>query len=452
VPSTDLNSDERNIGYEKGTRNLENPSLFVFRFPVRCSDMQDIEGLLVTHKRAELSDLEELCKPSAEELRDTLIEKGADEAYVLQTCNRAEFYVSGAGRDVLDDLANDIGVREGTEEYVGHTDSVHHLMRLAAGLESMVVGEDEIIGQMRDAYHDAAEDGALDGALETAVLKALHLGERARTETAINEGNASMGSAAVEAARKRLGSLDGIKVIVVGAGEMGELVAHSLADREAGYDDILVANRTYDTASRLADEIGGEPVRFGEISSHLEETDVIVTATGAPHLIFDGTDLRGHELVVLDLANPRDVGKDAGEAGGVELIDIDDISEIAGSSVEERRRAAEEVEAMIDDEMGVLEDKLKERKAKEMLSTIYERAEEIRQEETREALRKLDSGGRTLDDREREIVDDLTSSLVRQLLSTPTEALKNAAQSEDYETLRSASEIFRVEEEENAET
>ncbi|MFW5984516.1 MAG: glutamyl-tRNA reductase [Halobacteria archaeon] len=414
--------------------------------------MQEIEALLVTHKRAELNDLEQLCKPSAGELRDRLREAGADEAYVLQTCNRAEFYVSGAGRDTLRELAEDIGVREGTERYAGHADSVRHLMRLASGLESMVVGEDEILGQMRDAYHDAAEEGALDGALETAVLKALHVGERARTETTINEGNASMGSAAVEAARKRLGSLDGVRVVVIGAGEMGELVARSLADRDAGYDEILVANRTYDTATRLAEEIGGEPVRFGEITSQLDETDVVVTATGAPHLIFDGADLRGHDLVVLDLANPRDVGEDAESVDGVELVDIDDISDIAGSSVEDRRRAAEEVEAMIDDEMEVLEDKLKEKKAKEMLSTIYERAEEIRQEETREALRKLETGGRTLDDREREIVDDLTSSLVRQLLSTPTEALKNAAQSEDYETLRSASEIFRVEEEGNAET
>jgi glutamyl-tRNA reductase len=409
--------------------------------------MQDIEGLLVTHKRAELSDLEELCKPSAGELRDRLLGDGADEAYVLQTCNRAEFYVSGASGDVLGDLAGDLGVREGTERRVGHTDSVRHLMRLASGLESMVVGEDEIIGQMREAYHDAAGEGALDGALETAVLKALHVGERARTETAINEGNASMGSAAVEAAREHLGSLDGVRVVVIGAGEMGELVARSLADRDAGYDEILVANRTYDTAARLADEIGGSPVRFGEITSRFDEVDVVVTATGAPHLIFDGADLRGHDLVVLDLANPRDVGEDAARADGVELVDIDDISEIAGSSVEERRRAAEEVEGMIEDEMSVLEDKLKEKRAKEMLSTIYTRAEEIREEETREALRKLDSGGRSLDDREREIVDDLTSSLVQQLLSTPTEALKKAAQSEDYETLRSASEIFRVEEE-----
>lgn len=409
--------------------------------------MEGIHGLLVTHKRAELSDLERLCKPSAEEIRDRLLEAGADEAYVLQTCNRAEFYVSGTGPVVLEELADYLGVREGTERYVRHSDAARHLMRLAAGLESMVVGEDEILGQMRDAYHEASDDGALDGVLNTTVLKAVHLGERARDETAINEGNASMGSAAVEVARDRLGCLEGVKVVVVGAGEMGELVARSLADRDAGYDEILVANRTYDNAARLADEIGGEPVRFGEITSHLDETDVVVTATGAPHLIFDGADLRGHDLVVLDLANPRDVDEDAADADGVELVDIDDLAEISDSSVRDRERAAEKVEEMVQDEIDVLQDKIKEERAMEMLSEIYSRAEDIRQEETREAFRKLETGGRSLDAREREIIDDLTSSLVSQLLSTPTEALKNAAQAEDYDTLRSASEIFRVEKE-----
>jgi len=410
--------------------------------------MREIKGLLVTHKRAELSDLESLCEPRADEVRERLLREGADEAYVLQTCNRAEFYVSGAPREILEELADDLGVREGTERYVGYTEAARHLMRLASGLESMVVGEDEIIGQMRDAYHEASEDGCLDGPLDTAVLKALHVGERARDETAINEGNASMGSAAVEMARENLGSLEGVRVVVVGAGEMGELVARSLAERDAGYDELLVANRTYDTASRLADEICGEPVRFGEITGQLDETDILVTATGAPHLIFDGNDLGGHDLVVLDLANPRDVAEEAADAEGIDLIDIDDLAGVSDSSVEKRRRAAEEVEAMIDEEIGVLREKMKEKRAMEMLSKIYTRAEEIRREETREALRKLETGaGRDVSDHEREVIDDLTNSLVNQLLSTPTEALKNAAQAEDYETLRSASEIFRVEKE-----
>jgi len=409
--------------------------------------MRGIKGLLVTHKRAELSDFESLCEPPKEEILKTLSEDmGADEAFVLQTCNRAEFYVSGADQGVLDEFADKVGVRSGTERYVEGMEASRHLMRLASGLESMVVGEDEILGQVREAYHEASDAGYLDGALETAVLKALHVGERARTETAVNEGNASMGSAAVEIARENLGELDDVTVVVVGAGEMGELVAHSLADRDAGYDKILVVNRTYDTARRLADEIGGEPLKFGELSSHLDEADVVVTATGAPHLIFDGTDLSGHELLVLDLANPRDVDEDAETVEGVELVDIDDIAEVSGSCVEERQRAAEEVEEIIDEEMRVLEDQMKQEKAMEMLSEIYERAEEVRQEETREALSMLErQGAQSLSDREREIIDDMTAALVNRLLSTPTEALKNAAVSEDYETLRRASEIFRVE-------
>lgn len=416
--------------------------------------MRGIKGLLVTHKRAELSDFESLCEPPKQEILEILSEeKGADEAFVLQTCNRAEFYVSGGDEDALEEFADEIGVRSGTERYVEGMDASRHLMRLASGLESMVVGEDEILGQVRDAYHEASDEGYLDGPLETAVLKALHVGERARTETAINEGNASMGSAAVKVAREHLGELDDVTVVVVGAGEMGELVAHSLADRDAGYDEILVVNRTYDTARRLADDIGGEPVKFAELSSHLNDADVVVTATGAPHLIFDGTDLSGHELLVLDLANPRDVDKEAESVDGVELVDIDDIAEVSGSCVEERQRAAEEVEEIIDEEMDVLEDQMKQEKAMEMLSEIYERAEEIREEETREALRMLQTGaGRDLSEREREIINDMTAALVNRLLSTPTEALKNAAVSEDYETLRRASEIFRVEIENEADT
>jgi len=407
--------------------------------------MRGIKGLLVTHKKAELSDFEGLCEPPKEEVLKTLSEKGAGEAFVVQTCNRAEFYVSEADKDILKEFAEEMGVRPGTERYVEGMEASRHLMRLSSGLESMVVGEDEILGQVREAYHEASDAGYLDGVLETVVLKALHVGERARTETAINEGNASMGSAAVEIARKHLGEFEEVTVVVVGAGEMGELVAHSLTDRDAGYEDILVVNRTYDTARRLADEIGGDPVRFGELSEHLGEADVVVTATGAPHLIFDRKDLSGHDLLVLDLANPRDVDEGTENVDGIELIDIDDISEASGSCIEERRRAADEVEHIIGEEMGVLEDQMKQQKAMEMVSEIYERAEEIREQETREALRMLETGPRDLSGREREIIDDMTGAVVSRLLSTPTEALKNAAVSEDYETLRRASEIFRVE-------
>ncbi len=410
--------------------------------------MNEIRGLLVTHKRAEISEIEELCRLPAPELRSRLLDLGADEALVLQTCNRAEFYASVEDdAEVFDDLVDRYDVRTGVAEEVEGPDAVRHLMRLASGLESMVVGEDEILGQLRDAYHEACDDGSLGGTLDTAVLKAIHLGERARDETAVNEGNASMGSAAVDLARDHLGSLDDVGVAVVGAGEMGELVAKALVSREAEYDEILVANRTYDTAEALAEEIGGSPVKFNELGRHLSEVDVVVTATSAPHLVFDGDDVAGHDVLVMDLANPRDVAPEAGEHDDVDLVDIDDLSDVSDSSIQRRLDAADEVEEMIDEEIAVLEEQLKQEQAMEMLSEIYRRAEEIRSRETREALQKLETGT-GLSEREREIVDDLTQSIVNQLLSTPTDALKKAAASEDYETLRSASEIFRLAEQE----
>ncbi len=410
--------------------------------------MEDIRGLLVTHKRAEVCEIEELCRDSMEEVRGKLRSHGADEAFVIQTCNRAEFYVSGEpGEDVLDGFAEEHGVREGVARRVEGSTAVRHLMRLASGLESMVIGEDEILGQLREAYHDACDVGDLDDTLDTAVLKAIHIGEKARDETSVNEGNASMGSAAVELARRHLGGLDDLQVVVVGAGEMGELVARALVERDASYEDILVANRTFDTAERLAREVGGSPVKFNELSRHLEEADVVVSATGAPHLVFDGGDIEGSDVLVMDLANPRDVDPEAGEEPGVDLVDIDDLSEVSEGSIQRRREAAEEVEELIDEEITQLEEQLKQERAMEMLAEIYSRAEEIRVKETQEALRKLETNG-GLSQKEREIVDDLTQSIVNQLLSTPTDALKNAAVSEDYETLRSASEIFRLAEQE----
>lgn len=410
--------------------------------------MRDVHGYLVTHDRAEIEDLETACRPDADTVLQRLVgHEGVMEAFVLQTCNRAEFYASGENaREALKELEGWLDVREDLGKYVDYTESARHLMRLACGLESMIIGEDEVLGQVRDAYHRALEMDALreNGALGKVVLKSVHVAERARTETAINEGNASMGSAAVRLVEDRLDGVGGLEVVVVGAGEMGELVAKSFAARGA---EIKVTNRTFGRADHLSSDIGGSPVKFSELSSHLDSADVLVSATSAPHLIFDGSDLAGHGLLVLDLANPRDVGSSAGDVEDVELLDIDDVASVSDSTVDARRRAAGEVEEIIEREMEVLEEQFKEERAMEMLSKIYERAEEIRVEETREALRRLEG----LSEEDEEVVHDLTRSIVNKLLSTPTEALKNAAVSEDYETLRSASDIFRLSDEEKEE-
>lgn len=410
--------------------------------------MQEINALRVTYEWAEVGDLEKLCRPDSNKLLEKLVgSDGVNEGYVLQTCNRAEFYATGEhAREALKELEDEFSVRDGLARYSGHSESVRHLLRLACGLESMIIGEDEILGQVRDAYHEAVDAGALgdDGTLDKVVLKALHVAEKARMETRINEGNPSMGSAAVRLAEDKI-DIDECTVVVIGAGDMGEAVAKSFSAR--GNVELLVTNRTFGRADHLSGDIGGTPVKFSELSDTLDRADVVVTATSAPHLIFDESDLEGYELLVLDLANPRDVDSSVSELDGVTLLDIDDVSSVSSSSVEVRREAAEEVEEIIDEELGVLENQFKRERAMEMLSTIYERAEDIRERETREALQKLDN----VSSEDEDVIHDLTRSLVNKLLSTPTEALKNAAESEDYETLRSASDIFRLSEEDTTE-
>ncbi|MFB6283064.1 MAG: glutamyl-tRNA reductase [Halobacteria archaeon] len=410
--------------------------------------MKDITGLLVTHKRASIDELGRVCKKDGEEVLDELIaNEKVDEAFVIQTCNRAEFYISAEsvkkGRGILHELEAELPIERNITRKISGTEAARHLMNLACGLESMVIGEDEVLGQLKDAYHQAADRGYLDGTLDKVLMKSIHIGERARNETPINEGNASMGSAAVEKARNELGGIDGLKTVVVGTGDMGENVVKSMASRQDTSPEILVANRTYGRAESLADEIDGEAIKFGEIGEELGDADMVISATSAPHLIFDRSDLEGYELLILDLANPRDVDAEAEEFDNIEIVDIDDLDQISDSSLQTRRDAADEIERMIEDEIEVLEMQLKKEKAGEILSSIYARAEELRIQESEKALEKL----REKDDishESEEIVHDLTESIVNKMLSTPTEALKNAAVSEDYETLRSASEIFRL--------
>ena len=213
--------------------------------------MEDLTGLLVTHKRASIDELGQVCRRNSEEVLEQLGDTpGVEESFVIQTCNRAEFYISAGsvkqGRRILNEIESDLPVERDITRKISGTEAARHLMNLACGLESMVIGEDEILGQMREAYHEARDRECLDGTLDKVLMKSIHLGEKVRSETKINEGNASMGSAAVEKAREEVGDLDEARTLVVGTGDMGENVVRSLLSRNS--PDITVANRTYGRA------------------------------------------------------------------------------------------------------------------------------------------------------------------------------------------------------------
>ncbi|APE94602.1 glutamyl-tRNA reductase [Halodesulfurarchaeum formicicum] len=399
--------------------------------------MNDLHALIVSHKRASVDQIRRLTERDVGQLRYRLANAGAEEVYVLHTCNRAEYYVTGSST-AREAVVEDIELPADTIQRLSGPAAARHLLRVAAGLESMVVGEDEILGQVSRAQEEGLSQ--LNGTLGPIVEKAIRVGKRVRSETRINEGNPSMGTAAAELASRQLGDLSDVRAIVIGAGEMGKLVAKPLADRGA---ELLITNRTYDSAKELAQRVAGTPICFEAIHGSLSEVDLVVTATDAPHPILDAATFDETNVTVLDLANPPDVADPARDLDSVTLFDIDDIGSIVDSAMATRTEAATEAERIVDTEMEALERDLKKREADEMLSTIYDRAEELRQAEVNRAQNRLNQNG-GLTEREREILDDLGSALVNKLLSTPTRSIKQAAVAEDYETLRTVADVFEV--------
>ena len=403
-----------------------------------------IRGVTVAHQRATVDEIESATTADEETaVRDLLTRDGVDEAFALQTCNRAEVYVvaesAAAGRAALDDFAPDL--RDGAVHEMDHETSLRHLMRVAAGLESLVLGEDQIIGQLRSAFETARGAGGIGPVLDPAITKALHVGERARTETQINEGVVSLGSAAVElAARQR--RLRGATALVVGAGEMGRIAARAFDD--AGVSTLIIANRTVSKATSLADEVDADAsaVPLDATADAATTADVLVTATNSPDPVLDGDDLDdAGSTLVIDLAQPRDVAPSVSSLDDVDAYDIDSLEAITDETREQRREAAAAVEEMIDDELDRLLDSFKRQQADEAISTMYESAELVKERELRTALSRLEAQGEVTE-AQRETVEDLADALVGQLLAAPTKSLRDAAAEDDWTTIQTALDLF----------
>jgi len=367
---------------------------------------------------------------------------GVTESVVLATCNRAEAYVvtgsASDGKDALADFAP--AVREGAVTQFEHEDAIRHLMRVACGLESLVLGEDQIIGQVKNAFERAREDGTLGPVLEEALLKAVHVGERARTETAINEGTVSMGSAAVELAAHET-DLDGVTALVLGAGEMGTLAARALDD--AGVDRLVVANRTVPNAAHVAQDVSvdAEAVGLDAAPEAAQDASVVVAATGSPEPVLSAEALQGADAVCVDIARPRDIDPAADEHEGVVVHDIDDLEAVTERAHEQRRAEARQVEAMIDAEHDRLLSSFKRSRADKAIRGMYEGAERMKSRELDRALTKLEAQG-DLNESQRETVEAMADSLVSQLLAPPTQSLREAAGKDDWTTIQTAMELF----------
>ena len=389
---------------------------------------------------------------AAEALAALRREVGVEEAVLLSTCNRTEVYLYPAlGESTLEAVEAVLARKSGrlpapVRSYLYHRrgpDAVRHLLRVAAGLDSLVLGEAEIQGQVREAYRRAAEgsDPPMTGTVLNRLFQAaLAVGGRVRDETRLNEGSASVASVAVDLARKIFGDLEGKRVLVLGAGETSELVVQALARQ--GVEGVVVANRTYGRATDLAERLRGRAVRLERITAALAETDIVLASTAAPHPLVTPDTLREafpkgvrHPLLLIDIAIPRDVDAAVGAEDNVFLYNVDDLHRILEDNLDRREGAAAEAEGIVQEGAREFEAWYRGLEVVPVIRALREGADRAR---ARELERLLSSAGRWTEE-DRAAIEAFSRRLLNKWLHEPTVRLRDgAAEGRGSEVLEAA--------------
>ncbi len=395
-----------------------------------------ILNIRVDHKIADINSMEAISK-DIDEIFQELQEKYSIGEYIeISTCNRKEYYINNDYISTDDELLS----HENQSIIIEYGESaVMHLLRMTSGLESMIVGEDQILGQVKDAKYNADKNHHCGRALDAVFTKAIHVGQVVRNKTNINKGSVSIGSAAIDLAEKHLGSLDDKSVLVIGAGKMGRLVAKALAEKDL--NAIFVANRTFYVAVELAKDLGGEAILFNDLEKYLATADLVISATSAPHPIITKDRLsdiqRDYDnLMMVDIANPRDILEDVSEMG-VKLFNIDDLREIADENTRLRIKEFGEAENIINDEFILLKESFKIMEVDELLGDLRASMEEIRQRETQKASVKLSNV-----DGSAKVLDKLTNSIVNKIFFDISKNVKKAAKEDNRDVIDAAEYIF----------
>jgi len=367
---------------------------------------------------------------------------GVAECMIVSTCNRVELLAAleNSSEDSAADLPGFLHRHFGLDPALlaphiyreRDQEAVRHLFRVAASLDSMVVGEPQILGQVKEAFAVARAAGTVGGQLEHLLQSAFAAAKKVRTETEIGSNSVSVASVAVEMARKIFGSLEGRTVFLVGAGKMSELAARHLVQQGAG--TILVSNRTEERARRMANEFQGRVIPFAELYEAASQADIVISSTGAPHPIFRREHgrafmqrRRNRPMFFIDIALPRDVDPEMGKLEGIFVYDIDDLQAVAAAHMADRTREAADAEALIAAEVERFHQRQRTVNVAPAIVALQHQAEEIRQSELRRAQARL--GSLTAD--QAAAVEALTRSLVNKFLHPPMQALKQAARQND---------------------
>ncbi len=406
----------------------------------------------VNHKTAPIEVRERLAiAPSrlAEATRSLVQTPGVHEGMILSTCNRVELLLcqepsAPAPSLFLHDYfaLEPALLRPHLYEY-REREAIRHLFRVASSLDSMVVGEPQILGQVKESYSVARSVGAVQTTLDKLLQSAFTVAKKVRTETQIGSSSVSIASVAVDLAKKIFGSLEGKKVFLVGAGKMSELAARQLIQQ--GASSILVTNRTHDRAVKLAQEYKGQVIRFEDLYATADQADIIITSTGAPHAIFrreHGQQFmqrrKNRPMFFIDIAVPRDVDAGMNRVEGIFLYDIDDLQSVAASHMADRAREAEEAESIVTREVDRYQQKLQTLNVVPTIVQLQRSVEELRQAE----LRRMQARLQTLTPEQQAAVDALTKGIMNKFLHTPLQAIKTAARSGDSTTVDAIRTVF----------
>ena len=395
-----------------------------------------IINIRVDHTIADIETMEKVSK-DLKELFSQLKQLFNIREYIeINTCNRYEYFIytnysdDGEEKELLKNNQDNIIVQY-------NDDAILHLFRMTSGLESMIIGEDQILGQIKDARAKSIKEDHCGEKLDTIFTKAIHVGQVVRNKTKINQGSISIGSAAVDLAEETLGDLQGKCVLVIGAGKMGTLVAKALAEKNLRA--IFVANRTYYKAVRLAEELEGEAILFDRFEEKLRNAELVISSTGSPHAIITKERLLKiydkevpEKMIFIDIANPRDIDDDVKDLG-VNLFNIDDLRGIAD------KNKVIEAEKIIENEFNLLKESFNLMEINSTLGSLRASMEEIRQRESQKAIIKLNH----VDAKTIKTIDNMTKSIVNKIFYDISENIKESAQNNDEDIVKMCEAIFK---------
>ena len=410
---------------------------------------QNIINARVTFRKSPIHVLERFSFSNVNEAY-SLFKKHTElkECVILQTCNRIEIFATGSEKD-FDQIKKTWASIAGLEENVFqdncdvsvNTDVYEHLLKLTSGLDSMVIGEEQILGQIKDSITFARNSKKSGEHLNTLFDKAIRVGTRVRNSTGISKGSISVGSMAVKLAEENVDDMKEKQILLIGTGEAAALVAKSLNRR--GYE-FSISSRTLERSTSFSKTVGGNPVDFNEILEGFGRYDIVFVATTAPYFLVtherirDALNQKQHGMMILDLSNPRTVDEKVAELSGIKLMNIDQIAEMVDKNMRSRIGQKNSAEEIIKEELPVLEASMKRLEAEPVVKDVFKNIDLLRIKELEKALSMLGD----MDDDKKKIIGDLSKAIVESIVTTPMNNLRKHTEQGNTELLAAVEKLF----------